>query len=265
MKNDPYLAHRLFLTEAMRRQFDFSTTGQKRGLPRPPLQKPYNEDALRIKLTTHDTWPASFWQMTLPDAIARRESRRNYTAEGLDLNELSFLLWATQGVRRMRSRNTALRTVPSAGARHSFETYLFIFNVTGISPALYRYLPLSHEIVHIRSIQNMASAVVRAAGGQKFMGAGAVTFVWSCIPYRMEWRYGLTAHRMILMDVGHVCQNLYLVCEAIDSGTCAVAAYNQHEMDKLIGLDGKNECDEYDEFAVYAASVGKVAPETQSK
>ena len=43
----------------------------------------------------------------------------------------------------------------------------------------------------------------------------------------MEWRYSLAAHKVIAIDVGHVCQNLYLACEAIGAGTCAVAAYDQ--------------------------------------
>jgi len=83
------------------------------------------------------------------------------------------------------------------------------------------------------------------------VGAAAVTFVWTAIPYRMEWRYGLAAHRVILLDAGHVCQNLYLACEAIGAGTCAAAAYDQEKIDGLLGLDGK------DEFVIYLAPVGK--------
>ncbi|MFN2266786.1 MAG: nitroreductase family protein, partial [Desulfonatronovibrio sp.] len=58
-------------------------------------------------------------------------------------------------------------------------------------------------------------------------------------------------YRVILMDIGHVCQNLYLACEAVGAGTCAVAAYDQEAMDDLLGLDG------VDEFAIYLAPVGK--------
>jgi SagB-type dehydrogenase family enzyme len=68
----------------------------------------------------------------------------------------------------------------------------------------------------------------------------------------MEWRYGLAAHKVIAIDAGHVCQNLYLACEAIGAGTCAIAAYDQEAMDDLVGLDGK------DEFTIYLAPVGKV-------
>ncbi len=58
--------------------------------------------------------------------------------------------------------------------------------------------------------------------------------------------------KLIAQDSGHVCQNLYLACEAIGVGTCAVGAYNQKEMDKIIGVDGE------EEFTVYTAPVGKV-------
>jgi len=75
---------------------------------------------------------------------------------------------------------------------------------------------------------------------------------WVAIPYRMEWRYGLAAHKVIALDAGHVCQNLYLACESINAGTCAIAAYDQEELDELLGLDGE------EEFAIYIASVGKI-------
>jgi SagB-type dehydrogenase family enzyme len=68
----------------------------------------------------------------------------------------------------------------------------------------------------------------------------------------MEWRYDIAAHKVIAIDAGHVCQNLYLACEAIGAGTCAVAAYNQTLMDRLLKVDGN------DEFAIYMAPVGKV-------
>jgi nitroreductase len=68
----------------------------------------------------------------------------------------------------------------------------------------------------------------------------------------MEWRYDIAAHKVIALDAGHVCQNLYLACEAIGAGTCGIAAYHQELMDALIRVDG------HDEFTVYLAAVGKV-------
>jgi SagB-type dehydrogenase family enzyme len=68
----------------------------------------------------------------------------------------------------------------------------------------------------------------------------------------MEWRYGLAAHKVIALDAGHVCQNLYLACSAIGAGTCAIAAYHQDLMDQLLDIDGESE------FTLYLAPVGKI-------
>lgn len=244
-------AQRLFLTDVLREQMDFSTTDQRRGVPPPPLQKPADPQAPRTQLAGSGEWGPALIPIDLRQAIARRQSRRSYSAAALTLAELSFLLWATQGIHRVVGSGTALRTVPSAGARHSFETYLAIRRVTGITAGLYRFLPLENQLVLLREVDDLDQTLTAATHGQSFVGSAAVTFIWACIPYRSEWRYGLTAHRVILIDVGHLCQNLYLACEAIDAGTCAVAAYDQHAMDELVGLDGE------EEFVVYLAPVGK--------
>ena len=91
--------------------------------------------------------------------------------------------------------------------------------------------------------------IAEAAYGQRFVGRGAVTFFWAT--YRTEWRYDLAAARVIAFDVGHVCQNLYLACEAVGAGTCGIGAYDQDKINDLLQLDGENE------FVIYLAPVGK--------
>ena len=187
----------------------------------------------------------------LATAIGDRQSRRSFSAKPLTLDELSFLLWATQGVRE-QDKGRVWRTVPSAGNRHALETYLCVFNVGGLRPAVYRYLPLEHELLLEFEEPHLRVQLVEAALRQSFVGQAAVTFIWATIPYRMEWRYGLAAHKVIALDAGHVCQNLYLACAAIGAGTCAVAAYDQQLMDELVRVDGQ------EEFVIYLAPVGKI-------
>lgn len=110
------------------------------------------------------------------------------------------------------------------------------------------FVPLCEKVFSGENSPTIVEAVFR----QPYPGNAAVTFVWTAIPYRMEWRYGLAAHKVIAIDVGHVCQNLYLACEAISAGTCAIAAYDQEALDRLLRIDGR------DEFAIYLAPVGKV-------
>ncbi len=243
--------YRYFLKDTIRRRIDFSQTAQSQGLPAPPIEKPVPDDAERIELLRPDAW-GDIGHIDLATAIARRESRRRFTQQPLSLAELSFLLWATQGLRQPAEGGTALRTVPSAGARHAFETYLYAANVETLDAALYRYLPLEHQLTPLFEVERAAAKITEATLGQSFVATAPVVFIWTTIPYRMEWRYGLAAHKVLAIDAGHVCQNLYLACEAIGAGTCAVAAYHQEQMDALVQVDGE------DEFVVYLAPVGRV-------
>lgn len=247
MKNDERLQqYRYFLKDSIRKEVDFSQTDQLLGVPVPPVQKPCAESARRIAL------PQSFkmeGNVSLFDAIRNRRSVRRFTQEPLSQAELSLLLWATQGIDNPES--PYFRTVPSAGARHAFETYVCVHRVSDLEKGVYRYLPLEHQLVLEHQMPDLERQVTIACLGQEFAGKAAATFLWTTIPYRMEWRYGLASYKVIALDAGHVCQNLYLACEAIGCGTCAIAAYDQRLCDELVGVDGE------DEFTVYVAPVGK--------
>jgi SagB-type dehydrogenase family enzyme len=141
--------------------------------------------------------------------------------------------------------------VPSAGARHPFETYLLVNRVEGVAYGLYRYLPLEHKLCLLDEDARTAREI-HIACYEQYVAESAVTFIWTAIPYRTEWRYAHLAHRVILLDAGHVCQNLYLACEAIGAGTCAVGAYDQARLDAVLDVDGD------EELAVYVAPVGRV-------
>lgn len=225
-------------------------TAQNRGFPAPPVEKPCLPDDKVISLTLPGKWE-NIKSVSIQEAISERKSVRNYSNSPITADEFSFLLWATQGVRSKVIKGHAFRTVPSAGCRHSFETYIAVFRVDGIEKGIYRYLPLSHSIVYVKAVKNLEFAVIQAAMGQSFAGEGAVTFIWTTIPSRMEWRYGFASYKVIALDAGHVCQNLYLACRAIGAGTCAIAAYDQEKADKLVGVDGQ------EEFVIYMAPLGK--------
>jgi len=243
--------NRYLLKDSVRKTVDFSGTDQSMGVPPPPVEKGYSADAERIDLIPPDRFEAPP-KADLLFAMANRRSRRRFSETSLALEELSFLLWATQGVRERSGAGHARRTVPSAGARHALETYLCVLNVEGLDKGFYRYLPLEHQLVVEYRDKDVAEKIGWAAFQQNWMSSAAAVFIWCAIPYRMEWRYSLAAHKVILLDAGHVCQNLYLACEAIGAGTCAVAAYDQELMDQLLKIDGK------DEFVIYLAAVGKV-------
>jgi SagB-type dehydrogenase family enzyme len=242
---------RYFLKDSIRQVINFSLTDQSRGIVPPPIEKPFPGDSLRIDLVRKERWQDIF-AIDLISCIQSRRSHRKFLTEPLTLEEVSFLLWATQGIRKKVDEATAYRTVPSAGCRHALETYLVVLNVIGLETGIYRYLPVEHQLLVVSKEKNLSEKIVEATFYQSFTGNAPVTFIWTTIPYRMEWRYDIAAHKVILLDAGHVCQNLYLASAAIGGGTCAIAAYHQELLDTLLGVDGQNE------FAIYLAPVGKV-------
>jgi len=224
---------------------------QMKGVDPPPLEKPFNEDAVLIDLVD----PKDFKVCNIPliDAIRNRASQRVFTDESLTLEELSFLLWSTQGVREIdKNKVWTKRAVPSGGGRQPFETYLFVNLVDGLKRGVYRYLPIEHKLILVTENLPDADDLLNKAWFQNFIGKSAVVFVWAAIPYKTEWRYSFISYKDILIEAGHICQNLYIACEAIGAGTCAIAAYEQKAVDQLIHVDGRNE------MTVYLSPVGKV-------
>ncbi len=225
---------------------------QAKKVPYPPLQKPVPDGSPPL-IDLPDPEGITLTEADFKVLIKKRQSWRKFTQDSLSMIELSYLLFATQGLlAEVGDGYASRRPVPSAGARHPFETYLAVNRVEGLNPGTYRYLPFSHQLLLLEETDRLPGLLTEANLGQKFVGNAALTFAWSCIPYRAEWRYMDHAHKNMLLDAGHICQNLYLAVTALGLGTCAVGAYNQAAMDAIFELDGE------DEYIVYLAPVGRI-------
>ena len=186
--------------------------------------------------------------------INSRESHRVYTGETMTLEELSYLLWCTQGVKEIRGKSYAtLRTVPCGGARHEFECYFAVRNVDGLEPGLYHYLPMHHQIEYLGTVEDLDVWIRESLCGQAWAATANVVFYYSAVFYRAEWRYGISSHRVLLIDAGHITENMYLAATSIGLGGCAIGALDGKRVDEAFGLDG------VEEAAFYAMPVGKVS------
>ena len=221
---------------------------QYRGLPSPSLQLSY--DTRKTLIDLPDLKEMQLESTPILKAVKDRRSIRRYSIQPLTLKELSLLLWCTQGVKEVMDSVT-LRTVPSAGARHAFETYLLVNRVQGLQPGLYRFLAIEHKLMEVNLDPQLADEVTKACLNQGFVKTCAVTFIWTAIPYRMVWRYGERGYRYLHIDVGHVCQNLYLAAETMGAGACAIGAFDDEALNNALGIDGK------EQWAIYLATVGK--------
>lgn len=235
-------------------EFKNIKTDKAKGIPQPDRIKTYDPRVSIINLPDVDS--GILKKQDIYQCIKDRRSNRLYSEEAISLEELSYLLWATQGITKTNKAGITFRTVPCSGATHSFETYLFIMDVTGLDQGIYRYLPVEHGLMLILAIDDLDRRLDTISLDQPFVPhftkKSAVAFAWSTTPYRSEWKYDITAHKKILIDVGHICQNLYLAGESLELGVCAIGIYDQEAVDNLLQLDGE------EEFIIYMAAVGKM-------
>ena len=222
---------------------------QKQGEPKPPLETQLEEGSEIIDLPPGRDIGELI--IKLSDLVENRETLRKYSDVPLSIEEFSFLLWGTQGVKSQTKEQLTKRNVPSAGSRHPFETYLLVNNVTGLTPGLYRYLALDHKIARLPGRENINQTLTDACLKQQHVKNSAVTFIWVAVPQRTVWRYSQRGYRYIYLDAGHVCQNLYLLAETIDCGVCAIAAFDDVLVNQAVGVEGEAL------FVIYLASLGK--------
>ncbi|NLF51512.1 MAG: SagB/ThcOx family dehydrogenase [Leptolinea sp.] len=226
-----------------------SESAQRKGVPIPPLELPVPENAKTIPLPTPSSlnMPA----MDVRTVMEQRSSLRKYTQSELTLEEFSYLLWITQGIKSITDRPVTFRNVPSAGSRHPFETYFLANRVGTLEPGLYRYSALEHCIYPHNMEVGINEKLTTACKEQSHIRTSAATFFWVAVIERTAWRYSERAARYVLLDAGHVCQNLYLAGESIQCGVCAIAAYDDDLLNDALGVNGK------DKMVVYAATIGK--------
>ena len=231
---------------------------QARGVPNPPHSK-----AVAGEVTELPDFSGVLTRPAYADLLDVRRSERLYTQTPMTQNHLAFMLWSMQGIQMYRAENriAVLRPVPSAGARHPFELYAAVLNVSGLKPGLYRYTPLLHvgekrvSIEFLKEFHDAQQQITKMLSGQSFASKASVVLFISCVPYRSEWRYTEASHRVMLIDIGHIGQNAMLSAAALGLGSCCYGAYDQKECDKVLGLDGINE------YMVYAVSVGEARNE----
>ncbi|MCL1993797.1 MAG: SagB/ThcOx family dehydrogenase [Spirochaetes bacterium] len=218
-------------------------TDQLKGLPMPPFENDFDEKAL---IPLPDPKAAALKKRDIVQVFAERESRRKLGAAPLSLSGLSFILWASAGMREIKG-GRIFRTVPSAGSRHPFETFFYADKIEGLQPGLYRYIATKNAVLPVSFREGLKDELSKRVLNQWFDCALAVFWVFNA--YRCEWRYTHHSHKVATVDAGHIGQNAYLAAEALGIGCCTIGAYKQ-DIDAVLGVDGENE------FCVYAGVFG---------
>jgi len=219
-------------------------SGTKERSIRKPLQFKEYPEARVVPLPETIRWGTLSLDVVLKD----RKSVRRYEKRSLALDDLSFLLWASTGLKKPLTEE-GFRTAPSAGALYPIETYIIANNVKSLDPGVYHYNIKGHYLEEIRS-GSVGGEAARAALGQMMAAEAPAMIVWTAIFSRTLSKYGQRGYRYVYMDVGHIAGNLALAAVAINLATCQIGALFDEESNHLVGVDG------VEEAVIYMSTIG---------
>lgn len=171
-------------------------------------------------------------KVSLETALLRRRSVRRWKPEVLQLEEISQLLWAAQGITDGRG----LRTAPSAGALYPLEIYLVAGRVERLQAGIYHYRMHPNTIV-AKTIGDVRNNLCRAALLQQAVATAPVTIAVCAIYRRETAKYGERGIRYADMEAGHAAQNIALQAVALDLASVVIGAFRDQEIHRLLELD----------------------------
>lgn len=175
--------------------------------------------------------PKSSGQTSLEEALSKRRSVRAYHQDPLNVEEVSQLLWAAQGV----TEKWGGRTAPSAGALYPLEIYLLAGEIKGLEPGLYHYHPADHSISQ-RKTEDLRGEVTEASLHQDQILKAPATLIIAAVYERTTEKYGKRGVRYVHQEVGSVCQNVHLQAESLNLGTVWIGAFVDQEVKEVLGI-----------------------------
>lgn len=131
------------------------------------------------------------------------------------------------------------RAVPSAGGLFPSELYVVIIN-SQIPKGLYHYRPDINSLELMKD-GDFTDLLISTTNAEPYIDSldkvGCAVFTTSLIE-RVYIKYGERSYRFMIMEVGFIAQNMSLVAEALDLGTCMIGGYLDDEVNEFLGIDG---------------------------
>ena len=239
--------------EDLSRRFHRSSkesSGAGAHIPKNPDEWP--AEWLTIEYKTYPRLPHVALRAGTPSAVffelARsRSSGRTFSGEPLSIADISTLLKYSCGI--VSQGDGLHRAYPSAGTRYPLEVYpLVLRGSTELPAGLYHYGVQDHGL-DVLWQRDFTDEEIGSFFTYKWARRAAVVFLVTAVFERMQSKYGERGYRYVLIETGHLGQNMYLVSRAIGRNCCVIGTHDEM-VEKLIDIDGTTES------LVYALALG---------
>lgn len=182
--------------------------------------------------------------------IWKRRTRRAFTRKGISLLQLGRVLRCAYGVTGRSADDSApfpvtdLRACPSAGALYPLEVYPVVLRSRKLSVGVYHYNVPDHALERLVAGDFRSQLESNLLGIEMAPGADAALLI-SCVLDRTLTKYGERGYRFILIEVGHLAQNVALACEAFGLNSVYIGGFYEDGLAELLGTDRRHEPVQY--------------------
>lgn len=184
---------------------------------------------------------------------AARQSERAFEPRAMSGQAVSDLLHAAYGIvdrAALEGGHAFLRRgVPSAGGLYPLELYLLIRNVTGLADGIYHFDAREPALELVLAGDWRPEAADIFYTWPFIAEANLVVCIGAMFP-RSQKKYGPRGYRYILLEAGHVAQNLCLAAVETGLATLCMGGFRDGALNRLLGLDPRRE------GIVYAVATG---------
>lgn len=226
----------------------FNTAGSES----PPL-RPSREHAVAPFVPLPSGGPPEGTPDALAAAIGRRVSCRRFSDAAVPLGDVARLLRLAYGVGRHHAggpQGMYDRPVPSGGGLYPLEVNLLVRAVDGLVPGVHHFVPTADGVELVREGALPPSLLTYLFMGQPWVPEAAFVVVLSAVPGRSLEKYGDRGYRYLLLEAGHLMQNLNLVGWSLGIGSVNLGGFFDDELAGLLRLDTEQE------FCLYASAFG---------
>ena len=186
--------------------------------------------------------------------MARRRTIRSATPRPILLNELSACLFAGMGITGFtenRAGRLPLAMTPSGGARHPYEAFVYARNVDGLEQGFYHYSALDHSLGRIETQETPPPSLL--LGGQDWADEMPCVLFLCAWLERSMWKYDdAGAYRVVMIEAGHIGQNVMLAATRYGLTACPTAALNHSAITACLRMD-----DRIVHAPIYALTLGE--------
>ena len=170
------------------------------------------------------------------DAVSKRRSRRKFASAAISKSDLSALLISSCGISPQKGGVGNFRAYPSAGARFPIEIYPIVFRSSeNLKSGLYHYSLREHAL-DVLWDREFTDEDIDELFTYPWVKRAAVAFVMTAVFWRANNKYGERGHRYILLEAGHIGQNVSLQAVSLGLGTVMVGAFNDEAVKDVLAI-----------------------------